>query len=182
MCNIHFTYFGPGLKSVAVKQIFLGGKPMKTLLLTLVMMMGASAFADGFLCQNLNQNLIIHVYDQTTPSTGTRDAAVMIVSDPTMSPGDRTTATFTAQNDLVSNVDATYIADVDLQSPGSDKGGRNIGGTKLADVQYIILAVDFSYSSPVPNGTVVDGDVTLNKRNGDENHIAVSCTRYLKGN
>lgn len=154
---------------------------MKKLILASILLLGAQSFADGFICQNLDQNLRIKVFHQTQPVMGTRNAAIMIVSDPSISDGHKTTATFSADNALLTSNSSTYTADVDLRFGTSDLKGRNIGGTKLGNLDQIILSVGFSYSDPVPAGTPISAEAVLIRRNGgDDIRIPMDCTRYLK--
>jgi hypothetical protein len=146
-----------------------------------VAMIGSSALADGFVCDNAAGNLRIKVYHQTQPEMGTRNAAIMIASDPTIGAGRKTIATFTADNALLSSHSALYDANVDLRFKGSSRSGENIGGTKLGEVDHIKLNVDYSFSNPVPAGTEVDAQLTLELRNGSNVRQDMTCTRYLKG-
>lgn len=154
---------------------------MTKLVLALAMVTGASAFADGFICSDANGDLRLKVYDKTQPKEGTKDAAIMIVSNPSATPGNQTIATFNSDDSLLANDSSSYTAEVDLRYNTSNQAGADIGGTQLGQLKYITLDVDFSYSNPVPNGTVVSGEVTLTKRdNAGDVDIAVNCTRYLK--
>jgi len=75
-----------------------------------------------------------------------------------------------------------YTAQVDLRFNDDNLKGRNFAGTKLGNVKYITLDVDFSFAQPVENGTQVDGQLIVTKRNGTADiQIPVSCVRYLKG-
>jgi hypothetical protein len=104
----------------------------------------------------------------------------MVVSDPEVRDGDKTIARFTDTKGTVTNSGATYTADVDLRFSDSNKAGRLIGGTKLGQLDTIVLDVDFSYAQPVDNGDSVDGVLHLNKRGGGEIALDVTCERYLK--
>ena len=156
---------------------------MKTLILTAAMMiLGTAAHADGFVCENLSENLRIRVYHHTHPELGTRNVAVMIVSDPSVSAGRKTIATFNADSALLTSKSATYTADVDLRFSGSNRKGENIGGTKLGELNQVILSVAYSFSNPLAAGAEVDGEVTLTHRsNAQDITIPVACVRYLKG-
>jgi len=154
---------------------------MKAALLSLVLLLGSSAFADGFICENASGNLRIKVYHQTQPEMGTRNAAILVASDPTISGGRKTIATFSSQNDLLSSHSAIYEADVDLRFKTSDRKGENIGGTKLGDLDSIKLVVDYSFSNPVASGAPVDAELTLVRRTSSDLVMPMTCTRYLKG-
>lgn len=180
--DIHFSYFDPGLISREVNNTTqYGGTTMKALIIALVALAGTAAQADGFVCENAEQGIRVKVYDRTQAGQGTRNAAIMILSDMTVSNGHKTTATFNADDSLVTNKGATYTADVDLRFGSSDLKGRNIGGTKLGMLDTITLDVDYSFNAPVASGTELSGQLILAKRNGDSINLDVSCVRYLKG-
>ena len=142
---------------------------------------GLAAHADGFVCENLDANVRVKVFNKVNADEGTRNAAIMVLSDPSISAGKKTTARFDADKALVNNQGSLYTAEVDLRFNDDNLKGRNFAGTKLGNVKYITLDVNFSYAQPVGTGTQVDGQMTVMKRNGSEDtHIAVTCIRYLK--
>jgi hypothetical protein len=151
--------------------------------LTLIagLVLSQSALADGFICESQEQSLRIKAFHQTQPELGTRNAAVLIVSDPSINAGRKTIATFHADNTLLSNSGAHYDASVDLRFKASRRKGELIGPTKLGELQNIKLDVAFTYVAPVADGQEMPGMVTLVKRSGDEIELDVTCTRYLKG-
>jgi hypothetical protein len=155
---------------------------MKKMILVMAAVMASSsaAFADGFVCETRSQDLNVKVYNHTAPEYGTRNAAVMVVSDPSVSHGRKTIARFTSVNGRITNKGAFYVADVDLRYKDSKRKGELIGGTKLGELDKIVLDVDFSYSRPIANGEEVRGMLSLNKRNGQVIDLAVDCYRYLK--
>lgn len=153
---------------------------MKALILALAMVSGAAAKADGFVCDNEEQQVRVKVYDHTQASEGTRTAAIMILSDLTVSDGSKTTAKFEAQDSLVSNKGAAYTANVDLRFNNSNLKGRNIGGTKLGMLDTITLDLNYSFNQPVENGAEVEGVLILSKRDGSDIRLNMTCTRYLK--
>ncbi len=154
---------------------------MKNAIVLLATLLSTTAFADGFICESAEQNLKVHVYNQVQPELGTRSAAIMILSDTSVQVGRKTIATFNATDALLTNDGASYSAKVDLRFNNSGRKGENIGGTKLGELKNVILDVAFSYNEPVEAGTEVAGQVTLQKRNGDQTSFPVSCVRYLKG-
>jgi hypothetical protein len=104
----------------------------------------------------------------------------MILSDNTVQYGRKTIAKFDADNQVLDNQGAGYLANVDLRYNDSERGGENIGGTKLAQLDAIALDIDFSYGAPMKAGEIAEGVLTLIKRNGSEITIDVDCERYLK--
>ena len=152
---------------------------MKTLIVGLIAAVGSIASADGFICADEAQSLKVQVYNQTAPEAGTRNAAVMVLSNPQISLGRKTIAKFSSES-LLTNKASKYTADVDLRFVESNRKGELIGGTKLGFIDTITLDVDFSYAAPVPAGTTVEALVTIAKRNGDVKEIQMECERYLK--
>jgi hypothetical protein len=155
---------------------------MKTTAFALVALSisAATAHADGFVCRTESDDLVIHAYNQTHASEGTRNAAVMVISDPKVRPGRRTIARFTDANETLTNIGASYESTVDLRFNDSKLKGRNIGGTKLGHLKSIVLDVDFSYVAPVADLDVLSGSLTLLKRDGQTIAQAVNCVRHLK--
>lgn len=140
-----------------------------------------NAFADGFECQTAAQDLTVKIYNHTTPSAGTRVAAVMVVSDPAISIGNKTIARFTDTNGLLSSRSSRYEANVDLRFNDSSRKGELILGTKLGMLDTIIADIDFSYAAPVGAGEEVEGKLILVKRDGQRVYADLVCARYLKG-
>lgn len=156
---------------------------MKTLILATaaIVTMSASAMADGFRCESLENSIRIKAYNQTSPELGTRSPAILVVSNPDIAFGKKTIATFESTDYLLSAKGAYYTADVDLRYNASGRKGELIAGTKLGELKHVVLDVDFSYIEPVVDGTELSGMVTLIKRNGEKTYFEVSCVRYLKG-
>lgn len=155
---------------------------MKTLVLALLAVTGFSnvAKADGFICEDHYGTLKIRVYHNVQSRKGTRSAAKLIVSDPRVSDGRKTIATFDQADGLLSSRELTYTADVDLRFKNSSRKGELIGGTKLGELDQIELNVDFSYAYPLKNGEEANAILRLIKRNGQEKEIDMVCARYLK--
>lgn len=153
---------------------------MKKIVLIAGLVLGMNnASASGFVCETLAQDLNVKVYNHTQASEGTRNGAIMILSDPTVSYGRKTIAKFKSSS-LLTGSASEYTAYVDLRYVDSSRKGENIGGTKLGQLDEIILNVDFSYAETLAAGDEVSGVLTLVKRNGDEITHDMSCVRYLK--
>jgi len=61
---------------------------MKTIAFALIALSAsAAAHADGFVCQTVAGDLNIKAYNNTDATSGTRNAAVMVLSDPSVSGG-----------------------------------------------------------------------------------------------
>jgi len=154
---------------------------MKKLIIALaaVLATGTLAHADGFVCATEAQDLKIQVYNQVQPEEGTRNAAIMVISNPRVQLGRKTIAKFHSESLLVNRA-ALYSADVDLRYVDSNRKGELIAGTKLGFIDTITLAVDFTYAQPVVEGSMADGVLTIVKRDGQVKELAVECERYLK--
>lgn len=149
---------------------------MKTAI-AILMMLGSSAFADGFTCYTQDGVLKISVFNHTQPERGTRTGHILIVSDLTVNDGNKTIATFTDEEGTLDSEGANYRAFV---TSSIAKKGRNIAGTKLGFVRYLTVHVDHLYSSPVEDGEALRGELVLIKANLDTVHEPLSCIRYLK--
>ena len=142
--------------------------------------LASQAKADGFICTSSDGSLTVKVYDHVTPAAGTRNAAVLVVSDNNVGAGNKTIARFTDVHRTLTNQGASYDAKVDLRFNDSGRKGELIGGTKLGQLANILLDVDFSFAEPVDAGDQVDGYLTLVKRDEQIITFDVVCTRYLK--
>jgi hypothetical protein len=152
----------------------------KSTLITAVAVMGLNATAEGFRCEAAELPLAIKVYGATLSSPATREAQVMVISDTSVSHGSKTIARFTKADGTLSNQGANYVGNVDLRFADISRSGENIAGTKLGEVDRILLAVDFSYVAPIEDGQQVAGTLYLTKRNGDSITVDLECIRYLK--
>ena len=152
---------------------------MKNLIAIATLGLSTLTFADGFVCQTLEKDLSIKVYNQTHASAGTKNAAVMVISDNKVSFGRKTIAKFNAPKTLT-NQGAAYVAKVDLRFTDSSRKGENIGGTKLGYIKTISLDVDFNYGAPLQKGETTPAVLRINKRNGDLIVLDADCSRYLK--
>lgn len=154
---------------------------MKKIIIAAIFSLSSTAFADGFICEAPNESLKVKVFHQTEPTLGTRNSAVMILSNPDIQVGRKTIATFESEAATLTNHGAMYQAKVDLRFRNSNRRGELVGPTKLGELKSINLSVDFSYARPVADGAELLGQLTLFKRSGDAVPLDVVCTRYLKG-
>ena len=152
---------------------------MKAVLAALVLLATSAAHADGFRCQTKEGDLNIRIYNETNGAT--RNASVMVLSDPFVQHGNKTIAVFRAENSVLGQTGARYVANVDLRYNESGRGGENVGGTKLRYLKHIVVDLDFNYARPVAGGSMVQGIVTFLKRDGGDSFQEVVCHRYLKG-
>jgi len=143
--------------------------------------MPTQAHADGFVCDTMNDaRLRVKIYNHVDAEDGTRNPAIMILSDRTVQEGRKTIAKFTSETERLTRDGATYVADVDLRYGNSNRKGELILGTKLGHVDTIQVDVDFTYGRPVSNGEKLLGEIVVLKRDGDKNFDVLECTRYLK--
>jgi len=152
----------------------------KTMMILAVGLAGAQAQADGFRCETADGSLALAVYNKTQPEEGTRNGAILVLSDPAVKQGRKTIAKFTDAKGTLTNRGASYEADVDLRVAESRRKGERLLGTRLGELDRILVEVAFTYASPVEEGEELDGSVTAIKRNGDVVEAELICARYLK--
>ena len=156
-------------------------KLANTLTIVALAAFSASAYADGFGCQTTDGSLNVKIYNHVQPTDGTRNGAVMVLSDPSVMGGRKTIARFTDVNGRLDNRSSVYTADVDLRYNDSSRKGELILGTKLGYVDTITADIDFSYASPVEDGAEMGGKLVIAKRDGSKIRADLACVRYLKG-
>ena len=152
---------------------------MKNILIVLASLSSSAAFADGFVCVNETDRIAVKVYNHTHSEDGTRNGAVMIVSNQVSPRGFRTAAKFKDATSKLSNESSVYTAKVDLRYSDTNKDGQ-IAHVNIADISTITLDVDFSYANPVRDGAHVNGNLYLNTRDGETVSYLLDCARYLK--
>lgn len=153
----------------------------KSIAIILSLLVTSLAHADGFVCVNEEGTLRAAVYNQTNPLKGTRNAAQLVLSNPTIGQGNKTIATFSAANGLLENTANNYMAKIDLRFTDSSRKGELIGGTKLGFLDLIELNIMHNVSQPMLEGQLTYGYLVLTKRNGDVLTHTLTCARYLKG-
>ena len=141
--------------------------------------------ADGFTCRSTDGNLSVKVFDYVHSRYGTRNPAVMVVSNPKLPRGYRTLAVFSSADGTLQAIShrgeyRTYVGRVDFNSNSIHKHVFVLSDpmTNLAAVQ---LHIYFNYNkSRIANGGEVMGVVELVSRNGRHIYSETSCKRYLK--
>ena len=151
----------------------------KLLILISVVLSASIAKADGFECQTDDGDLNIKVYNHVMPLDGTRNGAVMVVSDPAVSAGRKTVAVFTSEEGTLVNSGSKYYANVDERFNNIPKG-EYLSSTRIDYLKSIILDVEFSYTAPVAFDSVVEAWMILTRENGSQIKESVTCHRYLK--
>lgn len=140
--------------------------------------------ADGFHCQARNTGMNIKLFNHVQADEGTRSAAVMVLSQPSIQSPNKTIAKFSDANRTLNYKGyGKYEAKVDLRFNDSGRAGENIGGTKLGQLKSIILDLNFSYNTldvELAKVSSVQGVIKYVKRDGDVLAETVTCARYLK--
>lgn len=161
------------------------GEQMKKLIsATLIALVATTAKADGFVCESVDSDIRIKVYNQTQADEGTRSPAVMIVSDPQVGTGRKTIAKFSTETGSLSTShhgSLKYLGDVDLRYNDMGRAGEYLMGTRLGEVDLIKLTIDFTYGDNLENGAETAGRIVVVKRDGETAVRDAVCTRYLKG-
>lgn len=152
---------------------------MKKTIFALMIAASSIASADGFVCEG-DSGIKIKVYNNTEASEGTRNAAVLVVSDTSVGHGNKTIARFTDVAGTLSQKGTVYVAKVDLRFNDSERKGEWIAGTKLGELAHIKLSVAHNYLSPMAHGETTYATAKYLKRNGDVLTEKMECTRYLK--
>ncbi len=154
---------------------------MKKALLTLAMVgaLSTPALADGFICSAIDHDLNVKVYNHTSPKMGTRNAAVMILSNPTVGQGRRTIAIFRDVSNTLSNEGSNYLAKVDLRFNDSGRKGEFVAGTRLGEIATIDLSVDHVYGDNFEKGSLTTALAVISLRNGETIVADLDCERYL---
>ncbi|MGE0633107.1 MAG: hypothetical protein AB7O96_11900 [Pseudobdellovibrionaceae bacterium] len=153
---------------------------MKALLTAMSLVLASTmAQAAGFECET-EAGYKVKVYEHTQPEMGTRNAAIMVLSDSSVSSGRKTIARFTDSEGNLNSRSLIYASKVDLRFNNSERAGENFMGTKLGQIATIVLDVDFTYSAPLAHGEETTAKLIVLKRNGAQIREEVVCTRYLK--
>jgi len=159
---------------------------IKSLLIITAFLATGSAFADGFVCNTADAQLKIALYNQVNPNEGTRNPSTLILSDNMVAAGRKTVARFTADSGNLFAVHSgtaqglAYVGNVDLRFNDTGRAGEYLMGTRLGEVDYVQIKLDFTYSMPQVSGAEVLGHFYVVKRSGDTLSSPVYCVRYLK--
>lgn len=146
------------------------------------MLAAVAAKADGFICEGQNTGLVFKMYNHTHAEDGTRNAAIMIISDPAIAYGNKTIVSFSDAKNTLSSKNVVYTGKVDLRVVQSSRKGENIAGTKLGELASIKASIFFNYTSDTPSidGDYFGGKASYVKRNGEVLEEKLACTRYKK--
>lgn len=141
----------------------------------------AQAQADGFKCEGEKYGTSIKVYNNTQPVKGTRNVAVMVVSDLSREAGDKTIATFSDTQGLASSNGTEYKAKVDHRFK-TVQVGKEIAGMDISELYGIKLSINFNYTLDTPSskGDLYSAVATYTDANGSRKFENMTCSRYLK--
>lgn len=148
-------------------------------LILIAALISSSAFASGFVCKTTDGNLNIRIYNQVQPTLGTKNASVMVFSDPKVQSPNRTVAVFKNVKNTLKGGHNMYVGKVDLRYKELTKG-EYLLGTRLGYLQYVAVGMAFSESRPVAHGATVRGWLSAKKRDGSYIRRYIVCKRYLK--
>lgn len=152
---------------------------MKAIITIVTFFMSATVLASGFKCHTTNGDLDIAVYNHTQPSEGTRNAAIMVISDPSVKAGNKTVARFTDAENTLGRTGTKYFANVDERFNNIPKG-EYLSGTRIDYLQTIILDIEFDYADVLAADEITEGWLILVRENGSQIKRKVMCSRYLK--
>jgi hypothetical protein len=148
---------------------------MKTLIAMIATLLSTAAYADGFRCLAPGE-IAFTVYNHTQAASGTRNGAVMIISDRRPDAQPTTIAIFrSSDNNLTSN-GTTYVANVDLRFKSINRNNF----FNIQELSTLTLDVDYNYNQPTAPRATVEGTVVYGYRNGTSSEVEVSCVHYFK--
>ncbi|MGZ3699433.1 MAG: hypothetical protein ACXWPM_05585 [Bdellovibrionota bacterium] len=147
--------------------------------ISMVLSLAPSAFADGFVCRGVDGDAAVKVYNNTQAAIGTRTGAVLVVSNPLADSGAKTVARVTDVKGTLSSSGADYLANVDLRFKDSHKNAE-VAGIALSELDTIELQIDFRYGDNLKVGETTSGTLVLEKREGGRIVRQMDCERYLK--
>ena len=150
-------------------------------LLLMITLTSASALADGFLCEARHTGIIIRVLNHTDSRSGTRRPRIMTLSDP-LQPALRYSAVFSDDHQTLSYQGrGNYLGRVDLRHSSPDLRANYIAGTRLQDLDWILLDLEFSYdpdslalANAVPE---IPGRIYYERRTHETLDEPVTCKR-----
>jgi hypothetical protein len=143
---------------------------------------GVSAHADGFLCDGLTSGTHIEIYNKLKPAEGTRNANIMVVSNPATTQGDQTIATFAKEQGILIQKGAGFYATVDSRFKTANQIRKPIAGTTLGELETITVIVNFNYRVNTPShiGDRYSAVATYAKEMGSDITENMVCVRYKK--
>jgi len=154
-------------------------RAVSTLLLTAFLGLPSLAHAAGFVCIDVDQDTRIDVYLSSLDPQGPAPVATkLVLLDPSRSAKRQNIATFDVNDGLLQTSGSQVRAVVDLTKPGTSRGGERVGGTRLNQLEALVLNIDVSYEEPINEGARYSAEVTYVKKNGQELHQDFDCNLF----
>ncbi len=144
---------------------------MKTLAVSLLMILAPLAYADGYVCESTQKNLHLEVQQVAV------DSATIRVSDPRANSAE-IIAQFSNARSNLNNRAASYEAKPDFDTLQLVNDGA-IGNTRLSELARVNVAMDFSYGKPLVDGEYVPGALYLTRHDASVEFIELDCERSL---
>jgi calcineurin-like phosphoesterase len=144
--------------------------------LILFALAGASvAHADSFVCETADQSVRVKLQNHVHAAYGTREAAILVVSDLTAAPGTHT---------LITSTDITQNGPFwTANTPDGDSESK-LGELFLAQIQKVTLDIpSYNFNESNKDGETLDGVLYLyDDVNSDSSadRIALNCTYSTK--
>lgn len=157
---------------------------MKTAaLFFLVLMIPASALADGFICHGDQSGIEMAIYNQVNPHLGTRNPAVLVISDPALATSNHTEARFSPElNNFRYEGHGNYVAEVHGNVFLFDS--TSVAGHAVNSLNEIRLKIVFSYDKDaialVDSIDEIPGTIEYTDLNNQVSNESASCSRYRK--
>lgn len=137
----------------------------------------ASAHATGYVCESTNRDLVARVFEDKIQS----GQAVMILSNPRLSEGNRLIARFVKVEGFTTNDTATYQAQPSLDArPVHWDPEETVSGVPLQDVSLFRLVVEFAWGRPRLNGEYVPGKILITTVKNEIKEVLIDCYFYSK--
>ncbi len=153
----------------ASKILFMG-------LFAAVLVGSQAAKADGFVCADESNTYGLKIYDNVTASFGTRNPAVMVISNGSQESGAKTLATFTPAQGGLQLSGGVYV--VNLNFPPAYT--QTFGGVKMSDIKELNVLINHNFNQVLAPGQKVPGSVSIVEKSGKFAVLKLVCKRYLK--
>lgn len=146
------------------------------LMMVTMMVLGSSAFADGFVCYTHAKDIKIKMLNHTDPKKGTRKGAIMVVSDETVGNGEKTMISFMSEDQTLKTEETTWTGTV----IGNNHVGHEVIGTDLNHIRTFMVDAYHNYAYPVPDGSFFYGQLSVVKIDKSVQREDLDCYRYMK--
>jgi len=149
---------------------------MKQFALILFALAGTSvAHADSFVCETGDQTISVKLQNHVHADYGTREAAILIVSDNTADVGGRT---------LITSTDISQNGPFWTANTPNGDSETTLGSLNLAQIQKVTLDIpSFNFNESNKDGETLEGVLYLYddvSSNSSADRIALNCTYSTK--